>query len=167
MNHMNTMVRQSLVVSLASVISLLSCTPEKAQQSRQPLRPLPQLKERQSQSLSGCYTAVWDGADAFKQFFDGSLTLPTRFELTNVPVERGANAFLINGRSKGSEFRFAQWTPVSNNEARLTWSTGYIGVTVPISPRHQEDVLEGVATSFSDVPEKPLTARVTLVPSRC
>jgi hypothetical protein len=166
MNHMNAMVRQSLAVSLASVIALLNCTPEQEQQSRQHFRPSKQVKERERQSLSGCYMAVWGGADAFKQLFDDSLILPTSFELTNVPVERRANAFLIKGRSEGREFRFAQWTPISNNEARLMWSTGYVGVTVSISPR-QQDVLEGVATSFSDVPEKPLIARVKLVPIRC
>jgi hypothetical protein len=167
MSQMNSMVRQSLVVSLASLVSLLSCTPEQEQQSRQSFRPLKQVKERERQSLSGCYTAVWDGADAFKQYFDDSLMLPTSFELTNVPVERGANAFLIKGRSEGSEFRFAQWVPVSKKEARLSWSTGFVGVTVSVSPHPQQDVLEGVATSFSDVPEKPLTARVKLVSIRC
>lgn len=166
MSQMNSMVRQSLV-SLASLISLLSCTPEQERQSRQSLRPLKPVKERQRQSLSGCYTALWDGADAFKQYFDDSLMLPTSFELTNVPVERGANAFLIKGSREGSEFRFAQWVPVSNNEARLTWSTGFVGVTISVSPRPQQDGLEGIATSFSDVPEKPLTARVKLVPIRC
>lgn len=117
--------------------------------------------------LSGCYRTEWKSANPFPRYRDANFLPPETFELTTVPTEPGAQQFAIKGAREGQEFMFAEWEVVSAKEATLTWSTGFVGFTISVSLPATEGVLNGVATTFSDVPEKPDIAKVRLIRIAC
>jgi len=113
--------------------------------------------------LSGCYRTEWKSKNPFPRYADASFLPPANFELTTVPTEPGAQQFVIKGAREGQEFMFAEWAVVSAKEVRLTWSTGFVGFTLSVVL----PAMEGVASTFSDVPEPSDVAKVRLVRVTC
>lgn len=110
------------------------------------------------QAFAGCYEAEWTPANPFSTHFGNALKPPMKFVLTSAPVEAGAKEFALEG-ADGWNATFTSWERVDDSHVRLTWGTGFVGITVLLS-RGADGSLEGVANTFSDVPEKPATARV-------
>ena len=121
----------------------------------------------QETALSGCYRAEWRPANPFPRYFDADLGTPKNFELSTTPVEPGARHFLIKGRGEKHAYWLAGWELVSDQEARLTWSTGFVGVLVSVKLPPENGTLHGDASTFADIPEKPDTAKVKLIRVAC
>jgi len=79
--------------------------------------------------------------------------------------ETRGQAIHHQGRQRG--IHFAEWEPVSEKEAELTWSTGFVGFSISLSLPEKDGALHGVASTFADIPERPDTAKVKLIRIGC
>lgn len=157
--------KRALLPAVLLSLVLLSCAREqKLPPAPPPAKPVTPVYPKSV--LSGCYRAEWKPAHPFPLYTFAKMKLPATFELTDIPVEPGVAQFVIKSRGE-NDFQFSEWEFASENKARLSWGTGFVGYTIDLSLPAREGVFEGVASTYSDVPETPETATVKLHPIPC
>jgi hypothetical protein len=131
-------------------------TPPPAPAPRAVVEPLPEG--------AGCYDIQWQAKKPLPNY---GVALPRAIELTAMPAEQPANAFLIRSRDSVNEHLFAQWQRTAASRLELTWSTGFVGFVISIPSEFKNGAEDGVAQTFADVPEPGEKAKVRVVRVRC
>ena len=105
-----------------------------------------------AQAFAGCYELRVKGWHPFTSFD----LLPTRFQLTTRPIERGFAVKSFDA-SVRKELPLSSWNLKDDGKIEIIWSTGFVGWEIRLSRD-----LRGTARSFADVDPQP-SGDVTVV----
>lgn len=103
-------------------------------------------------ALAGCW-AVKVGTFQGSRVDSGMTTLPTMVRLDTLPGkdfmgDRSGWLVLGHPRANGSMYREGSFAPVGRDSVRLSWSTGFVGLTIEARATAQQ--MDGVAIAWTD-----------------
>lgn len=151
-----------LAISLAAIACRKAAEPPPAQRAT----VAPPVKEVPPQTgpFAGCYRVEWRPSNPFPRYREN---VPTRITLTNTPFEPNAKREFVMQTDGEWNADFTSWEFLSDTQARVSWGSGFIGISALVAPSATPGTLEGEARTFADVPEKPDEAKVKLVRVDC
>lgn len=103
-------------------------------------------------ALAGCW-AVKVGEFQGSKVDSGMTTIPTMVQLDTLPGKDfwgDRSGWLVRGHpgANGSRYREGNFAPVGRDSVRLSWSTGFVGLTIEVLATAQQ--MDGVATVWTD-----------------
>ena len=113
---------------------------------------------------AGCYVIEWRSRKPLPHY---GIPLPRAIELTAMPAARDVGGFLIRSRDGVNAHEFADWKLTAASRLELSWSTGFVGFSISVPSEFKNGAAEGVAQTFSDVPEPGESAKVRVVRVGC
>lgn len=119
--------------------------------------------------LVGCYVLDWTAPASFRRAagVGEHEQLPRSIRLTGVRATPWHVSYVIVSPDTASSHMLADWELAAPSEATLNWSTGFVGFTIDVPVAGNALGANGVARTFSDVPEPPERAEVRIARVPC
>ncbi len=120
-------------------------------------------------ALTGCW-ALTVGEFQGTKIDSGMTTLPAMVQLDTLPGKNffgERSAWLVRGHpsTNGSTYREGQFAPVGRDSVWLSWSSGFVGLTIGVLATAQQ--MEGFASAWTDYggeQRAPITLRRSTCP---